>query len=304
MNKIIKRIGIDARFYGPLGKGLGRYTQEIVDNVINIDKDNEYVIFLSQDNFDELVIAPEDIHRIKKVLATPCWYTLREQLMMPYLIFREKLDLMHFPHFNVPVLVPVKFVVTIHDLILTKFPTVRASTLHPWLYKIKNQAYRLVISTAMSRAVRIIAVSNFTKDDIVEQFKVRPDKIEVIYEGVSNLAKGNDTLFVKKLDDNDTLNRLNVSGKFILYVGNAYPHKNLERLLHIFSEFHESNNDIKLVLVGRHDYFYNRLIDTARQLGIFSGDKSRDVVTFPGYVPDLELELLYKKALFYIFPSA
>ncbi|MEI7452097.1 MAG: glycosyltransferase family 1 protein [Candidatus Falkowbacteria bacterium] len=304
MNKSIKRIGIDARFYGPLGKGLGRYTQEIVDNVINIDKDNEFVVFLSKDNFDELLIAPEDIHRVKKVLATPRWYTLQEQLVMPYLILQERLDLMHFPHFNVPILTPVKFIVTIHDLILTKFPTVRASTLHPLIYKVKNLAYRFVISTAMRRAQKIIAVSDFTKDDIVSQFGIVPDKISVIYEGVSNLSKGSDSLFVKKLDDSDTLERLKISGQFILYVGNAYPHKNLEKLLNIFADFHKNNGDIKLVLVGRHDYFYNRLIDLARQLGLYSGKNDYDAVIFPGYVPDVELGVLYKKALFYIFPSS
>ena len=52
-----KRIGIDARFYGPIGKGLGRYVQEIVDNVLRLDKDNEYVIFLRQENFDELLVS-------------------------------------------------------------------------------------------------------------------------------------------------------------------------------------------------------------------------------------------------------
>jgi len=303
-NKVIKRIGIDARFYGPLGKGLGRYTQEIVDNIINIDKDNEYVIFLSADNFDELLILDEDIHRVKKVLVTSRWYTLKEQIVMPYVILREHLDLMHFPHFNVPILTPTKFVVTIHDLILTKFPTVRASTLHPLIYKIKNLAYRFVILTAMRRACRIIAVSNFTKNDIIEQFGLPSDKISVIYEGVANLSKGNDSLFVKKMDDMDTLEKLNITGQFILYVGNAYPHKNLEKLLSVFAVFHKSNPEIKLVLVGRHDYFYNRLKDSARALGLFSDNKNNDAIIFPGYVPDIELEILYKKALFYIFPSA
>ena len=303
-NKAIKKIGIDARFYGPLGKGLGRYTQEIVDNIINIDQNNEYVIFLSADNFDELLIADEDVHRVKKVLATPRWYTLREQVVMPYLVWREHLDLMHYPHFNVPVLSPGKFIVTIHDLILTKFPTVRASTLHPLLYKIKNLSYRFVIKTAMRRAVKILAVSNFTKDDIVEQFGLPAEKIAVIYEGVANLSKGNDSLFVKKMDDFDTLEKLNIAGQFILYVGNAYPHKNLEQLLNVFADFHKANPEIKLVLVGRHDYFYNRLQNSARALALFSDDKNKDSVIFPGYVPDVELEILYKKALFYIFPSA
>lgn len=292
--KETKRIGIDARMYGPLGKGLGRYTQEIVDNIIKIDAENEYVVFLSKDNFDEF---QADNKRVKKVETDIRWYTLAEQIRMPFYIWREKLDLIHFPHFNVPVLTPTKFVVTVHDLILTKFPTVRASTLSPWLYKIKNLAYRMVIKTAVKRAKKIIAVSEFTKQDIVKQFRVKPEKIEVTYEGVANLAKGRDSLFVSKLDDNDTLLSYNIDKNFLLYVGNAYPHKNLEGLVEAFADLHNQNNDISLVLVGKEDYFYKRLKDIIKE-------KYPDLpIVFPGYVPDEKLEIFYQKALAYVFPS-
>ena len=157
--KKTKRIGIDARFYGPIGKGLGRYTQEVVDRVTCLDKESEYIIFLSKENFKEFV---SDNPKVKKVLADVRWYTLAEQIIMPYLIWRARLDLMHFPHFNVPVLTPVKFVVTIHDLILTKFPTIRATTLNPIFYKIKNWVYKIVIWLAIKRAKEVIAVSCFT----------------------------------------------------------------------------------------------------------------------------------------------
>ena len=116
----INKIGIDARFYGSLvGKGLGRYIQEVVDGVIKIDEKNNYVIFLSPDNFDEFLLSSE---RVKKVLAPYRWYSIAEQIIMPWLIWREKVNLMHFPHFNVPIFCPVKYIVTIHDLILIKFP--------------------------------------------------------------------------------------------------------------------------------------------------------------------------------------
>lgn len=223
------RIGIDARFYGPVGKGLGRYTQEVVDNIIKISSaDNstifDYVIFLSPENYDEFV---SDATNVKKVKIDISWYGFKEQILFPFYIWKEHLDLMHFPHFNVPILTPVKFIVTIHDLILTHFPTVRATTLSPLKYKFKNFAYHLVILNAISRSRRIIAVSNFTKDDLIKQFKVKPDKISVTYEGVANLAKGRDSLFVARLDSQETLELYHIPQKFLLYVGNAYPHKNL-----------------------------------------------------------------------------
>ena len=175
------RIGIDARFYGPVGKGLGRYTQEVVDNIIKISGAEgstifDYVIFLSPENYDEFIT---DSPNVKKVKLDISWYGLKEQILLPFYIWREHLDLMHFPHFNVPILTPVKFIVTIHDLILTHFPTVRATTLSPLKYKFKNIAYRLVIYNAIFRSCRIIAVSNFTKDDLIQQFKVRAGKISV-----------------------------------------------------------------------------------------------------------------------------
>ncbi|MHB8903488.1 MAG: glycosyltransferase family 4 protein, partial [Patescibacteria group bacterium] len=299
------RIGIDARFYGPVGKGLGRYTQEVVDNIIKMSgADNgtifDYVIFLSPENYDEFIA---DAANVKKVKLDIAWYGFAEQILFPFYIWKEHLDLMHFPHFNVPVLTPVKFIVTIHDLILTHFPTVRATTLSPFKYKFKNFAYRLVILNAIFRARRIIAVSNFTKDDLVKQFKVRPDKISVTYEGVANLAKGRDSLFVARLDSQETLEFYHIPQKFLLYVGNAYPHKNLDFLLNIFSKLHKARPELCLVMVGKNDYFYSKIKDEARRLNLWQPNNSNNPVIFPGYVPDAQLEVLYREAALYIFPS-
>ena len=228
---------------------------------------------------------------------------MQEQIALPGLIRRAHLDLIHFPHFNVPLFVPTKFVVTVHDLILTKFPTVRATTLHPLLYKFKNLAYRLVIWSALKRSRQVITVSQFTKEDIIEQFKIRPEKISVTYEGVANLAKGNDSLFVKKLDERATLSHYNINNNFLLYIGNAYPHKNLEGLIKVFKELRSERPEIRLVLVGREDYFYKRVQDLARSLGLYQDKAAASPIVFPGYVPDTELEILFKQALAYVFPS-
>jgi glycosyltransferase involved in cell wall biosynthesis len=299
------RIGIDARFYGPLGKGLGRYTQEIVDNILEMDKENQYIIFLNRDNYKDLIA---DKNNVKKVLADVRWYTVKEQLVMPFLIWREKLDLVHFPHFNVPLLVPTKFVVTIHDLILTKFPTPRATTLGPFLYNIKNSAYKIIIRAAIKRAEKILAVSEFTKKDIVEQFHALPSKVKVTYEGVADLVKGKEYISSPNNDNNNAddkkiLLSYNIKRKFFLYVGNAYPHKNLERLLDVFREFNRQYSDIQLVLVGKEDYFYKRLKEKGRRSGLWNNARKDNPVIFAGYVKDEDLGVLYRKALAYIFPS-
>jgi len=300
-----KTIGIDARFYGPIGKGLGRYTQEVVDNIMKISSADtgasfNYVIFLSEENFDEF---SSDLDNVKKVLLKVPWYGWKEQIFFPLYIKREKIDLMHFPHFNVPIFVPTKFVVTVHDLILTHFPTIRATTLNPLLYKIKNLAYRIVIGTAIRKAKKIITVSQFTKDDILSKFRVKAEKIAVTYEGVANLTKGRDSLFVAKLDNQETLDQYNISKNFLLYVGNAYPHKNLDTLLRVFAELHEERPELRLVLVGKKDYFYTKVEEEARRLNLWQEGNINSPVIFPGYVPDAQLEILYQEAKAYIFPS-
>jgi len=304
MNNKEKRliIGIDARFYGPLGKGLGRYTQEIVDNVIaiNVDKPIDYVIFLSPENIDEF-ICPNP--HVKKELIKSRWYTLAEQFEVPYKWRKAKIDLMHFPHFNVPLIKAGAYVVTIHDLILTKFPTSRASTLPPFVYWLKDKAYRLIISSAVRRAKKVITVSQFTKNDLIEQFKADDSKIEVTYEGIANLAKGNDSLFVAKLDNKKTLNLYNIHGPFLLYVGNAYPHKNLEGLIAVFLRLHNKRPDLRLVLVGKEDYFYNRVKEIARVNNLWQKENNNSPVVFTGYVSDINLEVLFQEAAVYVFPS-
>lgn len=299
MNKNIKRIGIDARFYGPFAKGLGRYTQEIVDNILKMDDHNEYVVFLGKHNFDEL---ETDNKRVKKVLVNIKWYSWQEQLFFPFYIWRERLDLIHFTHFNVPIFCPTKFIVTIHDLILTKFKTNRASTKHPLIYNLKDFFYRLVIKSALKKSKKILTVSNFTKNDIVEQFKINPEKIKVIYEGVSNLSKGRDSLFVAKLNKDEILNDYEISQPYFLYVGNAYPHKNLEFLVESFLKWSLDSGGFKLVMVGKEDFFYKRVKDRALDLIKEMSFKNSPII-FTGYVPDEKLEILYQRAMIYIFPS-
>jgi glycosyltransferase involved in cell wall biosynthesis len=271
------------------------------------------VIFLSRENFDEFKILPEDNGRVKKVLADVRWYGIKEQLAFPKIIKKENLDLIHFTHFNVPIFCPVKFVVTVHDLILTKYPTMRATTLGPVRYCFKNLLYKIVIWTAVKRARKIIAVSEFTKKDIIEKFKISEEKIIVTYEGASSLAGGReaDRRFygIEEIINNDKkiLLGYNITSPYLLYVGNAYPHKNLEGLLRVFSKIKKEDADFahnfNLVLVGKDDYFYKRVKEYAFGLGLISEDSSNTKVIFPGYVPDKDLEAMYRIAIAYVFPS-
>jgi glycosyltransferase involved in cell wall biosynthesis len=281
------RIGIDARFYGSIGKGLGRYTQKLIENLEKTDQENLYFIFLRKDNFDEY--QPKN-KNFKKVLADYRWYTLAEQIRMPSLLNKYNLDLVHFPHFNVPLFYRKKFIVTIHDLILIHFPTIKGTTLNPLFYKLKFWMYKLAINSAIKRSEKIIAVSNFTKEDILSNYKVNSDKISVAYEACDDFCN----FSIQK--SRDILEKYGIIKPYILYVGNAYPHKNLEELVLAFSQIKEEIKNLRLVLVGKEDYFYTRLkkIIQARKI---------EKVIFSGFVPDKDLDTIYREAELYVFPS-
>lgn len=305
MDNILKkrrRVGIDARFYGPLGKGLGRYVQEVIDNILLIDNQSddsfEYLIFLSAENFDEFQSSNP---LVSKQLVSLRWYSWREQIFFPYILWKAKLDLIHFPHFNVPIFTTVPFVVTIHDLILTRFPSRRASMLPAAFYWLKQAAYRLVIRVAILRARAVITVSQFTRQDIVNQFGAKSEKIIVTYEGVADLDKEKNEQIISPPED--VLKSLQIKAPFLLYVGNAYPHKNLEKLLSVFATLRKRRPGLSLVMVGKDDYFYQRVKLKARELGLWGDNQESRAVIFPGYVSDTNLKFLYKHALFYVFPS-
>ncbi len=277
------KIGIDARFYGPHGTGIGRYVQKLITYLEQVDHDNEYVIFLQQDNFNQYKPSNPNF---RKVIADYKWYTLEEQIKFPKTIKHHKVDLMHFPHFNVPLFYNKKFIVTIHDLILTKFPTIRASKLSPIMYWFKHLMYRLIISHAAKKSKKIITFAEYTKNEIIKTFGVSETKIAITDES-ADLQNG-------IAADKNILNSYEIKSPYILYVGNVYPHKNLDRLINANLKI----DGMQLVIGGRKDYFLNRLESETRSRGIGS-----DQVIFTGFISDEVLRTLYQNADVYVFPS-
>ncbi|MBT6690757.1 glycosyltransferase family 4 protein [Candidatus Parcubacteria bacterium] len=272
------KIVIDLRMYGP-SFGIGRYNQKLLEELVKIDQDNQYVLLFKE--------APENLNLPNnfKIQIVDChWYGLKEQIVLPAILREINPDLVHFPHFNVPILYRGKFVVTIHDLIMTKFPSRRASTLSKFGFKFKYGMYEKVIKHAIKRAQRVIAVSDFTAQDIKKYFKLnetQANKIKVVYEGVT-VSNGQANPDIK------------LPNKFFIYVGNAYPHKNLEWLIEVFKLFLEKHPSYHLILVGKKDYFYNRLVKKFASI---------PNLIFPGFVSDKDLASYYKSAKAYIFPS-
>ncbi|MEK7665717.1 MAG: glycosyltransferase family 1 protein [Patescibacteria group bacterium] len=282
------KIGIDARMYGPKwgGGGIGRYVEELVNELQKIDSENRFVLFLKRENFDACKLINQ---RFEKVIADAHWYTTKEQLIMPRIIDGAHLDLMHYPHWNIPLRAKTPFVVTIHDLILLEDPnSARATTLGPIRYAIKRIGYNKVLRHAIEKSKAIITVSDYVKGSILTHFNVQSEKIHVIYEGVSS----------KSQLPNYPIVQLPVASPYFLYVGSAYPHKNLESLLHAFSFFVKKHPNVRLVLVGKEDKFYKDLKKELQEIDI-----DENAVIFTGFVPENVLHALYANASLYIFPS-
>lgn len=272
------RIGIDARLYKETG--VGRYIQNLIRYLSFIDKKNEYLIFAENEVVFDIKlpsywrVIPVDIR----------WHSFAEQFKFPLTLIKYDLDLMHFPYFSVPIFYPGRFIVTIHDVTNLNYATGRAST-YPYLfYKFKYFAYRMVLFTSLIRSKKIIAPSRSTKGEIGRLLPLVKRKIAVTYEA------GFDKINNKSI-------KLSFE-PFFLYVGNVYPHKNLENGILAFKRLIlERQNQIRLVIVGPEDFFVNRLKQFVKN------QQMEGNVIFLGKVSDFELSNLYKRALSLFFPS-
>jgi len=274
------RILIDGRLYGLENAGLGRYLNNLVLELSKIDSKNEYVLLLRKKYFDLLKFPGN----WKKVLADFRHYSFKEQTVLPGLIRRENPDLVHFPHFNVPIFYKGKYIVTIHDLLMHTQRGLSATTLPAPFYFVKRLGYRLGFDMAVKKSSAIIVPSVAVKDDLVREYKGISEKIYVTYEGLDEKISSDDTI---KIDSS-----------YFIYVGNAYPHKNLRRLIQAAVLLNTNRDEkISLVIVSARNAFTSRLEKLVDEL------KANDFVKLLGFVPDKSLGLLYKNSLGFVFPS-
>lgn len=281
------RIGIDARMYGKIARGIGRYIEEMIKNLEKVDQENDYFIFLGLENIDDY--RPSN-PRFTKVLAPWHWYGLKEQIFFPHLLNSYKLDLVHFPHFNVPYFYHRPYVVTIHDLILWFDTQKRATTLGPLKYALKKLSYKMILKNAVKRAKNIIVPSNYTKQDLVKIFPWSENKITTVYEGLGVPTPACVT------DDKEMKIRYNITKPYLMYVGSAYPHKNLEFLIKNWKQVAEKH-DYQLLLAVEKDFFREQLEKMVSDFGL------SEQIIFTGFMLPDELACLYHYAEAFIFPS-
>jgi glycosyltransferase involved in cell wall biosynthesis len=265
------KIIIDARMIRH--SGIGRYLRCLLPHLA-LDQDLEFALLGNPD-----LIAPLALSGIGTTVPIHCGiYSVREQWELPVKI--PSCDLFWSPHYNVPVL-PIRArhrLVTIHDVFhLAYFHTLSAA----------QKIYaRIVLGAAVKRSGRIITDSEFSRSEILRYLKADPEIIRVIPCGIDPGFNGGYT-------------RRPIGEKYVLYVGNVKPHKNLRNALAAFDLIRPRHPDAKFYIVGRREGFItgDRMVTEMLEGGL------RDSVVFTGGIDDGELKNYYANASLFVLPS-
>lgn len=263
--------------------GIGRYMKCLTEAVVAQAPEHEYLLVLPEDAEGAVNV---DSARAEKVLVSIPYYSLREQWALPRLLRRHNIDVLHSPHFNIPLLRPCTTVVTVHDVIYLACQGDLSS-------RVGRLYYHGMMSAAVRLADRVLTDSEFSKADIVRYLNADPSKIQVVYPAV-------DTSFRRVSESGEIeMVRRKYSGDadYVLYTGIFKPRKNHAGLLRAFREFLTGGFKSKLVIAGPMGDGEDGLRRLAGQLGI------ADQVVFTGFVPDSDLRALYSAARVYACPS-
>jgi glycosyltransferase involved in cell wall biosynthesis len=283
------KIGIDIRRITDFG--VGTYIRNVLKTLCRLDQKNEYFLIGPPEtlresgqmppNFQLVPFVPED--------GSPSAYIGFRRLVRRY-----GCDLVHVPHMlGIPQMVPCPYVVTAHDVLDYMYRAGQGGGLGRYLH------FHLT-RRALSRAARILAVSNFTKSDVQRLFGIDGSRIQVVYNAIDErFRQGHAT----DADRQFIAERYQVNYPFLLYAGRISPHKNLIRLIEAFSALKTELakdgkfEDLRLIIIGDELSKHPDLRRTVIKSGV------QNDVRFLGFVPIDVLRIFYDAAKVFVFPS-
>ncbi len=290
-------IGLNAHLLSPAetyrGAGINWYIHNLLTHLPRVDHDNRYTAFIGDGRFTSPGLALK-VSRLPT--ARPVVRIFWEQVVQPFALRKEGVDLLHALAFVTPLLSRCPSVVTIYDL---------SFLLYPESFKRFKRFYLgLFTRFSVRKARRIIAISESTKRDVVRLLGVPPDKVDVVY-------CGRDEAFHPLPEAQVAAFRLRrgLPEHFVLFVGTIEPRKNLTTLLEAYAAFRRDVRDqeignrkskignLHLVIGGAKGWFYEDVFARVEELGL------EDQVMFPGYIPVSELPLWYNAAELFVYPS-
>ncbi len=271
-----KRLAIDVRLWNQ--GGVGRYIRNLVKELHTTKPAYSITLIARPEEAAQVAEIAPSFHLLT---STARWHTFSEQTNLLQQLYAYHFDLVHFPYVSHPVLYQKPFVITIHDVTMFTHATGAASTKPQLQYFLKQKAYGMVLAHGLRSAKTIIVPTHTVEQELMQTFDVPRERIVVTYEGVDT-----DLTHIKAV-------KTFVPAKdFYLYVGNCYPHKNIELLLRL-----AQNAKHPFVLVTPDDIFTDRMLVRAQALGV---EKSISVVR---KVDDSVLKYLYQHARALVFPS-
>ena len=276
------RIAIDARKLRDFG--IGTYIRNILIELSRLDRETEYVVLCRPDDVGAGDVLGQNFRMVPETAPA---YSISEQFRIPMSLARERVQMVHEPHYVLPPLVRCRSVVTIHDCIHLMFPQYLPSRL-AYVYA-KGSMW-----TASKKANKILTVSEASKRDILRFFDVPPEKVVVAHNAI-------DERFLSPPDPERThlvKQRYQLDHPFVLYVGNIKPHKNIERLIDAFGRARsQCPDDLKLIIIGDEISKYPALRQSVHKHKL---DKH---VRFLGFQPMETLATFYRLARAFVFPS-
>jgi glycosyltransferase involved in cell wall biosynthesis len=276
------RIAIDARKLHDFG--IGTYLRNILIELSRLDQTTEYVVLCRPDDVESGEVLGRNFRMVPEPART---YSIAEQYRIPIALVRERVDMVHEPHYVLPPAITCRSVVTIHDCIHLMFPQYLPSRL-AYVYA-KGSMW-----AASKKADRILTVSEASKRDILRFFDVAPEKVSVIYNAI-------DERFLQPANPDRmelVRQRYQLDHPFVLYVGNIKPHKNIERLIDAFGRARSRcGDDLKLIIIGDEISKYPALRQSVHKHKL---DKH---VRFLGFQPMETLAAFYRLARGFVFPS-
>jgi glycosyltransferase involved in cell wall biosynthesis len=272
--------------YHEAGGGIGEYIYNLVKELVNLDKGYNFVFYITKESeikFKDLTkgigvikIFPFDSkNKIKRALFQQYFWKHEEEI--------ENFDVFHSPFFYGPKFKKAKTILTVHDLRFLNYPKSYEITRYLFL--------RYAVKKSINKAHNIIAISNFTKREIINHYKVKAEKVKVIHEAVNI-----DGFLLNNNSKSLVINREAIqSNNFILAVGHLEPRKNYNRLIDAYLELPAIlKSKFKLVIVGKKNHDFNSIISKI--------NKSNDVI-YLDFVTREELIWLYANCKIHVFPS-
>ena len=279
------RIGIEAqRVFRRNKHGMDYVVLQEIKELQKIDHKNEYFVFVAP-GVDRCLNDSENVHII---VIGESFYPVWEQITLPRAAKRYNLDILHCTSNTAPIFCKIPLVLTLHDIIFLEPRDKNNKSLYQnlgWLYR------RKVVPKILERCLRIITVSNFEKQNIIDKLNIPEKRMAMIYNGYNEWFK-------PFRDVADIYKSYIEKPGYFFFLGNTDPKKNTERTLMAYSKYLEASTIKRKLLMADLDQTYLNSIIERNHI-----ENIREQIVMPGYIINKDLPYIYNSAFAFLYTS-